>query len=62
MDGAINAFVDKKGFGLKKFATDEEKKKKEEKDKSMKMSERLNLYKDRQIELPDIKFLRFFNF
>ena len=48
MDGAINAFVDKKGFGLKKFATDEEKKKKEEKDKSMKMSERLNLYKDRQ--------------
>ena len=48
MDGAINAFVDKKGFGLKKFATDEEKKKKEEKEKSIKMSERLNLYKDRQ--------------
>ena len=50
MDGAINAFVDKKGFGLKKFATDEEKKKKEEKEKSIKMSERLNCIKtDKEI-------------
>ena len=48
MDGAINSFVSQNGYGLKKFANDEEKKSIDEKNQSTIMSERLNLYKDRQ--------------
>lgn len=48
MDSAMDKFVDQKGFGLKKFATDEEKKASEDKDKERNLTERLKPYKDRQ--------------
>ena len=44
----MDKFVDQKGFGLKKFATDEEKKASEDKDKERNLTERLKPYKDRQ--------------
>ena len=48
MDSAMDRFVDQKGYSLKKFATDDEKKKLEKKDKKRNLSERLKPYKDRQ--------------
>ena len=48
MDSAMDQFVDKDGFGLKRFATEDEKKASEEKNKNRKLTERLKSYKDRQ--------------
>ena len=48
MDSALDKFVDQKGFGLKKFATGEEKKASEDKDEERNLTERLKPYKDRQ--------------
>jgi hypothetical protein len=48
MDSAMDQFVDKDGFGLKRFATEDEKKASEEKNKKRKLAERLKSYKDRR--------------
>ncbi len=48
MDSALDRFVDQDGFGLKKFATEDEKKASEKKQKERKLTERLKSYKDRQ--------------
>ena len=48
IDSAIDRFVDQKGYGLKQFSNDEEKKNYEKKQKKRELSERLNPYKDRR--------------
>ena len=48
MASALDKFVDQKGYGLKKFANDDEKKSSEKKKKERDLSERLRSYKDRQ--------------
>lgn len=48
MDSSLDKFVDQKGFGLKKYATDVEKESSEKRDNERELSERLRHYKDRQ--------------
>ena len=48
MDSTLDKFADQKGFGLKKFATVDEKKASEKKNKERNLSERLKPYRDRQ--------------
>ena len=48
MDSALDSFVDRKGYGLKSYANDDEKKASEKKQKARKLTERLKMYKDRQ--------------
>ena len=48
MESSLDKFVDQKGYGLKKFATDDEKKSLEKRSKDRELSERLRSYKDRQ--------------
>ena len=48
MESSLDKFVDQKGYGLKKFATDDEKKSLEKRNKERELSERLRFYKDRQ--------------
>jgi len=48
MDSALDSFVDQKGYGLKSYANDDEKKASEKKQKARKLTERLKMYKDRQ--------------
>ena len=48
MDSAMDRFVDQKGYGLKQFSNDDEKKNYEKRQKKRELSERLNPYKDRQ--------------
>ena len=45
---ALNSFVDKEGFALKKYATDDEKKAAEKEDKERKEKEVLNKYEDEE--------------
>jgi len=47
---ALNSFVDIEGFGLKNYASDEEKEKAEEEEKKLKEESVLNRYEDRQRE------------
>ena len=47
---ALDSFVDKEGFGLKRYASDEEKEKAEEEEKKLKEESALNRYEDRQRE------------
>jgi hypothetical protein len=48
MESSLDKFVDQKGYGLKKFATSDEKKSLEKRNKERELSERLRSYKDRQ--------------
>ena len=48
MESSLDKFVDQKGFGLKKFATDDEKKSSEKRNNERELLERLRPYKDRQ--------------
>ncbi|MEC7798596.1 MAG: M14 family metallopeptidase [Candidatus Neomarinimicrobiota bacterium] len=48
MDSAMDKFVDHKGYNLKRFANDDEKKQFEKKRKKRELSERLNSFSDRQ--------------
>ena len=48
MESSLDKFVDQKGYALKKFATDDEKKSVEKRNKERELSERLRSYKDRQ--------------
>ena len=48
MDSTLDKFADQKGFGLTKFATVDEKKASEKKNKERNLSERLKPYRDRQ--------------
>ena len=47
---ALDSFVDKEGFGLKRYASDEEKEKAEEEEEKRKEESALNRYEDRQRE------------
>ena len=52
--GALNSFADKKGFGLKTYASDEDKKDAEKKEKELKEKEVLARYEDAErTQLPD---------
>ncbi len=48
MDSAMDRFADQKGFGLKRYATDDEKKAAKKKNTERDLADRLKSYKDRQ--------------
>ncbi len=48
MDSALDRFVDQNGYGLKQFATKDEKKASDKKNKERKLAERLKSYKNRR--------------